>query len=147
MEQQTGSKLAKQYVEAVYTYPAYLNYMHSTSCKMPGWIKDKLESRLQEEAGGTVWDGAGKETYLLPGCVLSSLYLFCRAPLSEAPSTWSLAPGYPPDPPLPWNKLEYLEFSSASQTVPLYKECWKASRYTVAWGSYTLLAIFLIYSY
>ena len=43
--------------------------------------------RLQEEAGGTVWDGAGKETYLLPGCVLSSLYLFRRAPLSEAPST------------------------------------------------------------
>lgn len=91
--------------------------------------------RLQEEAGGTVWDGAGKETYLLPVCVLSSLYLFCRAPLSEAPSTWSLAPGYPPGPPLPWNKLECLEFSSASQTVPLYKECWKASRYTVAWGS------------
>lgn len=42
------------------------------------------------------------------------------------------------------NYLEYLEFSSASQTVPLYKECRKASRYTVVWGSYTLLTIFLI---
>lgn len=61
--------------------------------------------RLQEEAGGTVWDGAGKETYLLPGCVRSSLCLFRRAPLSEAPSTWSVAPGYPPGPPPPWNKL------------------------------------------
>ena len=49
MEQQSGSKLGKEYVKAVYCYPAYLNYMQSTSCKMPGWMKDKLESRLQEK--------------------------------------------------------------------------------------------------
>ena len=35
MEQQTGSKLGKDYVKVVYCYPAYLTYMQSTSCKMP----------------------------------------------------------------------------------------------------------------
>ena len=37
MEQQTGFKLGKKYVKAVYCHPAYLTYMQSTSCKMPGW--------------------------------------------------------------------------------------------------------------
>ena len=46
MEQRTGSKLGKEYIKAVYCQPAYLTYMHSTSCKMPSWIKNKLESRL-----------------------------------------------------------------------------------------------------
>ena len=36
MEQQTGSKLGKKYVEAVYCHPAYLTDMQSTSCEMPG---------------------------------------------------------------------------------------------------------------
>ena len=49
MEQQTGSKLGKEYVKAVYCYPAYLTYMQSTSCKMLGWIKHKPESRLPGE--------------------------------------------------------------------------------------------------
>ena len=49
MEQQTGSKLGKEYVKAVYCHPAYLTYMQSTSCKMPGWMKHKLESRLLGE--------------------------------------------------------------------------------------------------
>ena len=31
MEQQTGSKLGKEYVKAIYCHPAYLTYMHSTS--------------------------------------------------------------------------------------------------------------------
>ena len=43
MEQQTGSKSGKGYVKAVYCQPAYLTYMQSTSCKMPGWMKHKLE--------------------------------------------------------------------------------------------------------
>ena len=34
MEQQTGSKLGKEYVKAVYCHPAYLTYMPSTSCEM-----------------------------------------------------------------------------------------------------------------
>ena len=46
MEQWTGSKLGKEYVKAVYCHPAYLTYVRSTSCKMSGWIKGKLESRL-----------------------------------------------------------------------------------------------------
>ena len=49
MEQQTGSKLGKEYVKAVYCHPAYLTYMQSTSCKMLGWVKHKLESRLPGE--------------------------------------------------------------------------------------------------
>ena len=48
-EQQTGSKLGKEYVKAVYCHPAYLTYMQSTSWEMPGWMKHKLESRLSGE--------------------------------------------------------------------------------------------------
>ena len=33
MEQQTGSKLGKEYIKAVYCHPAYLTYMQSTSCE------------------------------------------------------------------------------------------------------------------
>ena len=49
MEQQAGSKLGKEYIKAVCCHPAYLTYMQSTSCKMPGWMKHKLESRLLGE--------------------------------------------------------------------------------------------------
>ena len=53
MEQQTGSKLGKEYVMAVYCHLAYLISMQSTSCEMLGWMKHKLESRLQEEIATT----------------------------------------------------------------------------------------------
>ena len=49
MEQQTGSKLGKENVKAVYCHPAYLTYTQSTSYEMPGWMKHKLESRLPGE--------------------------------------------------------------------------------------------------
>ena len=49
MEQQTGSKLGKEYIKAVYCHPAYLTYMQSTLCEMPGWMIQKLESRLLGE--------------------------------------------------------------------------------------------------
>ena len=49
MEQQSGSKLGKEYVKAVYCHPAYLTYMQSTSCEMSDWMKHKLESRLPGE--------------------------------------------------------------------------------------------------
>ena len=49
MEQQTGSKLEKKYVKAVYCHPAYLTYMQSTSWEMLGWKKHNLESRLWEK--------------------------------------------------------------------------------------------------
>ena len=49
MEQQTGFKLGKEYVKAVYCVPAYLTYMQSTSYEMLRWMKQKLESRLTGE--------------------------------------------------------------------------------------------------
>ena len=54
-EQQTGSKLEKEYVNAIYCHPAYLTYMQSTSCEMLGWMKHKLESRFQEEITITLY--------------------------------------------------------------------------------------------
>ena len=49
MEKGTTSKLGKEYEEAVYCHTAYLIYMQSTSCKKPGWMSYKLESRLPGE--------------------------------------------------------------------------------------------------
>ena len=49
MEQQTGSKLGKEYIKAAYCHSAYLTSLQSTSHKMPGWMKNKLESRLPGE--------------------------------------------------------------------------------------------------
>ena len=54
MEQQTGSKYEKEYVKAVYCYPAYLTYMQSTSWEMLDWKKHKLESRLPVEISITL---------------------------------------------------------------------------------------------
>ena len=51
MEQQTGSKLGKDYVKAVYCHPDYLTYVQSTSWEILGWIKHKLDSRLP----GVIW--------------------------------------------------------------------------------------------
>ena len=53
MEQWTGSRLGKEYVKAVYCHPAYLTYMKSTSCEIPGWMMHKLESRLPGEISVT----------------------------------------------------------------------------------------------
>ena len=49
LEQWAGSKLGKEYIKAVYCHPAYLIHLQSTSCKMLGWMKLKLESRLLGE--------------------------------------------------------------------------------------------------
>ena len=53
IEQMTGSKLEKEYIKAVYWHPAYLTCMQNKSCEMPGWMKYKLESRLQGETSAT----------------------------------------------------------------------------------------------
>ena len=53
MEQQTGSKSGKEDVKAVYCHPAYLTYIQSTSCEMPGCMKHKLDSRLLGEVSIT----------------------------------------------------------------------------------------------
>ena len=47
MEQETGSKLGKEYIKAVYCHPAYLIYMQSPSWEMRSWLKHKLESQYQ----------------------------------------------------------------------------------------------------
>ena len=54
MEQWTGSKLGKEHFKAVYCHPAYLTYMQSTSCEMPGWMKHKLETGLHKISGRNI---------------------------------------------------------------------------------------------
>ena len=54
LEQQTGSKLGKEYVKGVYCHPAYLTSMQSTSYETPGWMKHKLQSVLLGEISITV---------------------------------------------------------------------------------------------
>ena len=49
MEQQSGSKLGKECVKAVYCHPAYLTYMQSASWEMQDWMNHKLESRFPGE--------------------------------------------------------------------------------------------------
>ena len=49
MEQWTSSKFGKDYIKAVYCHAAYLTYMQNTSCKILGWMKHKVESRLSGE--------------------------------------------------------------------------------------------------
>ena len=53
MEKWTGSKLGKEYIQAIYCHPAYLTYMQDVSCEMPGWMNHKLKSRLPEEISTT----------------------------------------------------------------------------------------------
>ena len=61
MEQQIGSKSGKEYVRAVYCHPAYSTYMQSTSRKMPGWMKHKVESRLLGYANDTTFKAESEE--------------------------------------------------------------------------------------
>ena len=53
VEQQNGSKLEEEYVKAIYGHPAYLTYIQSTSCEMPGRMNYKLQSRLLAEISTT----------------------------------------------------------------------------------------------
>ena len=49
LEQQSVSRLGKEYVKAVYCHSDYLTSMQCTSCEMLGWMKCKLKSRLLGE--------------------------------------------------------------------------------------------------
>ena len=49
MEQWTGSKLGKVCVKAVYCHPAYLTYMQSPPCKMPGWMNTSWNQDCREK--------------------------------------------------------------------------------------------------
>ena len=57
MEQWAGSKLGKVYIKAAYCHSAFLTYMQSTSCEMPGWMKHKLKSRFL----GEISDSSGMQ--------------------------------------------------------------------------------------
>ena len=49
MEQQAGHKPGKEDFKAVYCHPAYLTYMQSTSCEMPGWMKHNWNQNWWEK--------------------------------------------------------------------------------------------------
>ena len=49
MKQQTGSRLGKEYVKAVYCDPAYLTYIQSTSREMLGWMKQSWNQDCWEK--------------------------------------------------------------------------------------------------
>ena len=49
MEQPTGSKSGKEYVKAVYCHLAYLTYVQSTSCEMPGWVSTSWNQDCQKK--------------------------------------------------------------------------------------------------
>ena len=62
MKQQTGSKSGKEYIKAVYCHPAYLTYMQSTSCKMPGWMTISFKQSCGiSRANVAMWVTAGTE--------------------------------------------------------------------------------------
>ena len=65
IEKWTGLKLGKEYIKVVYCPPAYLTYMQSTSCKMPGWMKLKLKSRLPGEISITCNNEYADDTTLM----------------------------------------------------------------------------------
>ena len=74
MEQQTGSKLGREYVKSVYYHPSCLTYMQSTSCEMPGWMMYRLESRLLGETSITS-DTANDTTLMAESKELKSLLM------------------------------------------------------------------------
>ena len=47
--QPSGSNFGKEYIKGVYCHPAFLTSMRIASCKMPGWVKHKLESKFLGE--------------------------------------------------------------------------------------------------
>ena len=47
--EQTGSKLGKDYVKAVYCHLAYLTYIQRASREMSGWMTHRLELRFLGE--------------------------------------------------------------------------------------------------
>ena len=55
MEQQTGSKLGKEYIKAVHCqpYPAHVTSVQSTPWEMLPWMNLKLKSRLPGEMSTT----------------------------------------------------------------------------------------------
>ena len=76
MEEQTCSKLGKEYIKAVYCHPTYLTYRQSASCKMPGWMKHKLEPRLPGEI--SITSGASEPQLKSPCAAATELMMHLR---------------------------------------------------------------------
>ena len=66
LKQQTGSKLRKEYIKAVYCHLAYLTYMQNTSRETLGWKKHKPESRLLGEISILADKGPSSQGYGFP---------------------------------------------------------------------------------
>ena len=49
MEHQTGCKLGKEYIKAVYCHHAYLTSMPSIWCEMLGWMNHSWDQDCQEK--------------------------------------------------------------------------------------------------
>ena len=47
MGQWTGSKLGKKCDKALYCHPAYIFYVQSTSCEIPGWMNQSWNQDYQ----------------------------------------------------------------------------------------------------
>ena len=62
-EQQTGSKLGKEYYKDVYFHPTFVTFMQSTSYEMLSWMNHKLESKLLGEISTT--SGMQNDTTLM----------------------------------------------------------------------------------
>ena len=104
MEQHTGSILGMQYVKAVFCHSAYLTYMQSTSGKMLGWMKHKLESRLLGEISITsdmqmsppIWQKVkNKRAFFFKNFILflnfTILYKFCQTSKWIHSECWALS--------------------------------------------------------
>ena len=62
--QQTGSKMGKEYIKAVYCHSAYLTFMQSTSCDMLGWMTHKLniqKIKIMASSPITSWQLEGEK--------------------------------------------------------------------------------------
>ena len=129
IEHLTGSKLGKEFVKVVYCYSAYLTYMQSTSCKMPGWMKHKLESRLTGEI------------LIISDMQMSVQLLSCDSLLHKP---WHARPPCPlPTPrvhpnPCPWSQWchptissSVIPFSACPQSFP-------------EWGSFQMSQLFAL---
>ena len=112
--QQTGSKSRKEYVKAVYCHPAYLTYIQSTTCKMPGWIKHKLESRVPGEMSITSDSLVAQVVKCLPTIWETWVQLLRREdPLQKEIATYSSTLAWK----IPWTKEPGTLQSMGSQRV------------------------------
>ena len=76
--------------QGIYYHPAYLTYIQRTTCKMPGWMKHKLESRLPGEMSITSDSLVAQVVKHLPAIWETWVQLLCREdPLEKETATHS----------------------------------------------------------